>query len=504
MTERIVNIINFIRGIDERGDFDLVTPVVKEAELIRRFGFPATWLLQYDALVTGPYVDCLKQHHAPNVEYGIWLEMDRYLVEAAGLQWKGRLTWDYHANCAFSLGYTREERRRLCDEFVAAFARVFGHPPKVMGSWCFDAFTLQYLHERHGVIGACICKDQQGTDGYTLRGGYFANAYYPSVRNAYMPAQKTTNQIPVPVFRMLGSDPLHQYDCEQEDGFQLVTSLEPVYKHAGGNSQWVDWFLKETFTRPALAMSYAQMGQENSFSADQIFPALEMQFEKVKAMRDKNLLKLETLGESASAFRSRHHLTPPTAVTTLSDWRRPESAGVWYLCRNYRLNLFQTPEGRLSVRSWNLFDENFPERNESEPLRGPSCVLETLPIWDSFAWQGAFFGIPDSHGSISAVEEVGAEELSVRWQSSKDSCTWLMSPDGIRVTFDSDGSCLTMELTDVMDAEVILLSAKEIRLKYRGWTYRIVLSAGELERRGDTVVFQPEQNLLEFHAISAL
>ena len=502
MSERIINIINFIRGIDERGDFDLVTPVLKEAELIRRYGFPATWLLQYDAMVTGPYVDILRSHHAPNVEYGIWMEMDRYLVEAAGLPWKGRLTWDYHANCAFSMGYTREERRRLCDEFVAAFACVFGHPPKVMGSWCFDAFTLKYLHEKYGIIGACICKDQQGTDGYTLRGGYFANAYYPSVRNAYMPAQTTENQIPVPVFRMLGSDPLHQYDCEMEDGFQLVTSLEPVYKHAGGNPKWVDWFLKETFTRPSLAMAYAQMGQENSFSAAQIFPALEMQFEKVKALQDEKVLKVETLQASAAAFRLRHSLTPTTAVTTLSDWRSPESAGVWYLCRNYRLNLFQTPEGRLSLRSWNLFDEHFPERNETEPLHESSCVLETLPLWDSFAWKGAFFGLPDSCGTIAAVEEVNQEELQVRWQSSADACSWLMSPDSIKVTFDSPGSSLVMELPKAMDAEVIEVDAREIQMKYLGWSYRIVLSAGKLERHGNEVTFHPEQNILEFHAES--
>ena len=176
MTNRIVNIINFIRGIDERGDFDLITPVRKEAELIQRYNFPATWLLQYDALVTGPYVECLKQHHTPATEYGIWLEIDRYLAEAAQVEWKGRMTWDYHANCAFSMGYTQDERKRMCDAFVAKFKEVFGHAPRVMGSWCFDAFTLQYLYEKHGIIGACNCKDQQGTDGYTLRGGYFANA----------------------------------------------------------------------------------------------------------------------------------------------------------------------------------------------------------------------------------------------------------------------------------------------------------------------------------------
>lgn len=29
-----------------------------------------------------------------------------------------------------------------------------------------------------------------------------------------MPAQTAVNQIPVPIFRMLGSDPMYQYDQE--------------------------------------------------------------------------------------------------------------------------------------------------------------------------------------------------------------------------------------------------------------------------------------------------
>jgi hypothetical protein len=45
-----------------------------------------------------------------------------------------------------------------------------------------------------------------------------------------MPAQNAENQIPVPIFRMLGSDPIHQYDNGLGTGWQRVVSLEPVYK----------------------------------------------------------------------------------------------------------------------------------------------------------------------------------------------------------------------------------------------------------------------------------
>ncbi len=497
---KTVNIINFVRGIDEiRGNEVIYNSFFKEVDLIQRYNFPATWLLQYDALVTGPYVESLKKHHAPGIEYGIWLEMDRYLAEDAGVEWKGRMIWDHYANCAFTLGYTHEERIKLCDTFVEKFTQVFGSKPKVMGSWCFDAFTLNYLYEKHGITGACNCKDQQGTDGYTLRGGYFANAYYPSINNSYMPAQSVEKQIPVPVFRMLGSDPLHQYDCAFEDEFQLVISMEPIYKHAGGDPEWVDWYLRETYTRPSLAMAYTQVGQENSFPAGEIFPGLEMQFEKIREMQEAGLLVVENLGTSAAKFREQFSVTPATAVTTLTDWRQPASAGVWYLCCNYRINFFQTPDGKLQIRSWNLFDENFPERNLVEPLTDKNCVLETLPLWDSYAWDKAFFGLHDSGGHIEKVEEDrDTETLKIYWQSAAGDCCITCTPQTVRMDFSGEAAVLDMELAAAMDAEITAAAEQEIFMRYRNWDYKIELSAGKIIQNEHNLKFVAENGILEF------
>ena len=48
-----------------------------------------------------------------------------------------------------------------------------------------------------------------------------------------MPAQTEEGQIPVPIFRMLGSDPIYQYDDGLGQERQGVISLEPVYEKAG-------------------------------------------------------------------------------------------------------------------------------------------------------------------------------------------------------------------------------------------------------------------------------
>ena len=203
----IVNIVNFIRAVEPRfrEEPDLFEPVRREMELAKQHALPATWLLQYDALVKGPYVDFLKREMPESHEAGCWFEVVEELAEAAGIRWRGRWSWDWNVEVGFSIGYTPRERERLADAYVARFAELFGRPPASVGSWCFDAHLFNYLHEKYGIAAGCNCKDQYGTDGYTLWGGYWANAYYPSRKNAYLPAQSEAMQIPVPVFRMLGS-----------------------------------------------------------------------------------------------------------------------------------------------------------------------------------------------------------------------------------------------------------------------------------------------------------
>ena len=83
-----------------------------------------------------------------------------------------------------------------------------------------------------------------------------------------MPAQNEQNQTPVPIFRMLGSDPVRQYDEGLGSGRQGVITLEPVYKFGGGDSAWVNWYFKQFVAGNAMEYAYTQAGQENSFTWD--------------------------------------------------------------------------------------------------------------------------------------------------------------------------------------------------------------------------------------------
>ena len=83
--KQIVNIINFIRGCEPREEVDLEKPVREQMALLRQYGLPGTFLLQYDALCQPAYAQMLKEGCADNVEFGVWLEIVEGQAEAAGI-----------------------------------------------------------------------------------------------------------------------------------------------------------------------------------------------------------------------------------------------------------------------------------------------------------------------------------------------------------------------------------------------------------------------------------
>lgn len=267
---RIVNIINFIRQCEPRiesiTEDVLYDTVVEQVNILQKYQLKGTFLLQYDALMDVRYQKLLKELPSDRFEIGAWWEIPQPLVEKSGYQWRGRFPWDWHADVGFATGYSPHEREKLTDTYMADFKRIFGVYPKSVGSWFIDAHTLQYMHDRYGIVASCNCKDQIGTDGYTMWGGYWNQGYYPSKKNAYMPAQNAENQIPVPIFRMLGSDPIHQYDSGLGGDHQRVVSLEPVYEGGGGDADWCQWYFDAFVDGAAMGYGYTQVGQENSFT----------------------------------------------------------------------------------------------------------------------------------------------------------------------------------------------------------------------------------------------
>jgi len=447
---RIVNIINFIRQCEPRIEWItedvLYETVVEQIEIMKEHQLKGTFLLQYDALMDARYQKLLKALPADMFEIGAWWEIPQPLVENSGYTWRGRYPWDWHANVGFATGYSPEERVKLVDTYMADFKKIFGSYPKSVGSWFIDAVTLEYMAERYGIVASCNCKDQIGTDGYTLWGGYWNQGYYPSKKNAYMPAQNAENQISVPIFRMLGSDPIHQYDNGLGTGWQRVVSLEPVYTGGGGNADWCQWYFDAFVEGPAMAYGYVQAGQENSFTWKRMKKGFDIQMPMIADLRKQGKVTVQTLGETGQWFKNTYPVTPPTSVTVLNDHSKLKQKTVWFNSRFYRANLLWD-QGTLRFRDIHLFDETVASDYLQERGASTQCLYETLPFVDGFRWSsketvaglrlksGAGLEIK---GAAPTVDDRSEGELTVQWPTH--------SPEGkILLTFNERSMSIRAE-----------------------------------------------------------
>ncbi|MBQ1551987.1 MAG: hypothetical protein IIZ66_00440 [Clostridia bacterium] len=378
MSGQIVNIINFIRACEPRdASLDLLEPVVKQAELMKKYGLRGTFLLQYDALTDPEFTDFLKTLDPGAFELGVWYEVVEPLCDAVGEPWKGRFPWDWHAHCDLPQGYAPEVRLRLTDELFERFRAVFGYFPRVMGAWVLDTVCINHAHEKYGLDALCCCKEQYGTDGYTLWGGYYGQGYYPSKKNFFIPAQTAENQLSVPVFRMLGSDPVYQYDLGLSvDGGaperQGVITLEPASGTGGRSREWVDWYLEENFNGECLSFGYTQAGQENSFGWEGMAEGLDYQFSRFRELAEAGRLKVLTLGETGRFYKDNYAVTPASAICAHTAYDDAKKSSVWYCSRFYRVNIFSDENG-VRVRDEHTFDENDADRY----LAG-TCAGETI------------------------------------------------------------------------------------------------------------------------------
>ena len=498
-TLKVMNVINFVRGCEPRLETDLVTPIKEQLELLKKTGLKSTFLLQYDALLREDMVGLFDGADAGKTEIGGWFEIVRQQVEACGLKWRGRegYDWDYFAEVDTPMGYSKDERIALADEFMAKFKATFGYYPKSMGAWAIDAFTLKYLYDKYAIEAFCICREQVGTDGYNFSGGYYSGGYYASKNNLLCPAQTRENQIDVPIFRMLGSDVVKQYYSGLDENFnpaalQGVVTLEPVGngKIGGSNPAWVDWFLNVNYDN-ALNFAYAQAGQENSFGWERM-KTLGYQFSKIADDARRGKYEVLTLAECGEAFKARFKETPVTTTAALGSFDNENEGSVWYENKNYRISYYYSDE-KFLIRDVYLFNENYRERYIDGILTSHDYAYDNLPFIDGylFGGNGVQAGLylykngEEVKFKSLAYNELDEKTVEVRVSAKEGEFSFVSSPCGVSVTGDGEFSL-------VVKAKVYpyleKFSDKKATFKFNGFAYEVSAVKGE---------FIPRENAFE-------
>lgn len=386
--KNIVNIVNFVRAIEPRPgrNIDLVEPVRQQIALLKKYNLKGTFLLQYDTLLDNSFVDLVKEN-TDVAEVGLWFEIVQPLVENVGEEWHGRYPWDWYNDVGFTIGYEPGVRIKLVDEAMSKFKEIFGYFPECVGSWHIDSVSMDYFDSKYNVSACCICRDQVGIDGYTMQGGFFNQAYYPSKNNMFCPANSKENQINMPVFRMLGSDPIYEIDCQlYPEVWKLgQPTLEPVSSKFGGNEEWCKWFFDQNFNGSGISMQYTQVGQENSFGWPRMSKGLDIQFNIVKQLSQQGKVEVMTLAEAGKWYKSNFEITPPATQSALTDVQGLNKKSAWYNSRFYRMNvLFE--DGIVRIRDMYIFNDELKEKYLERRCVTHACEFRNLPVMDSLLY----------------------------------------------------------------------------------------------------------------------
>lgn len=498
-TKKIINIVNFIRGEDWREDSEeLHLTFIKELELCKKYPMPYTFLMLYDAMIKPEYFQPLLSNKAPNMEIGLWLELSKEAVEGAGLNWNDEHNWTWHVNPGMLLGYEPCDRKKIIDELMERFKSIFGYYPSSVGSWIIDTYSVNYMKERYGIKAVCICKEQYGTDGYTLWGGYYNQGYFPSRKNMFMPAQTKEEQVNVPIFKMLGPDPIYQYDNALDSNFnssqlQGVMTLEPAYSDFGANSDWVNWYLETNFGGEAINFAYTQAGQENSFTWKVFGEGLEMQMEKIFDGVKSDKWEVKSLKDTGIWFSESYEMTPATAMTALSDWQNKGNQTVWYNCKNYRMNLHNR-EGHICIRDMFLFDEKYPDKYLDTPAPGDDAVFDTLPVIDGYCWGGngihsAMYFVKRGteekvDGKIMSVTAENETGLKIYFELNGEKAVCLCDEERVRFEFSGKPFDLLFKYNNLKNTEIKEIRNSSVIYEHKPLEYGIKLSCN----------VSPEQN----------
>ena len=386
---KVVNIMNFVRRIDERltnSTPRLFDMSARQLRLVNEYGLDNTFLLQYDAICDEDFVSLFKNEATDKTELGFWYEIVEPLTTACGMPYRSERgwKWDWHIDPGFAMAYLPREREILIDEAMRKFKEVFGYYPRTIASWTLDTHTIRYLAEHYEINAFAICRDQVNTDAYTMIGGYFNQAYYPSKKNIFTPAQTSEMRVNVPVFRLLGPCPIHNYDNNKycSDEMKALNSncftLEPCC-HMGKTPEATKWLFDSYYGQESLGFAYSQIGQENSFvdHKDLIIDCTRMQIEQLLERGD---VVFQKMGDTGAAFQKRYiDKTPATSVVALDNWDTTDAQSVYYDCQNYVANLFRY-EDKIFFRAFYLFDEDVKENYLEETCTTFDAIYENLPF----------------------------------------------------------------------------------------------------------------------------
>lgn len=492
---KTISIMNFVRQCEPRNkeaEQKLYPTTKAQLEVVNELGVENTFLLQYDALCDEKYVKLFKENASEKTELGLWFEVVRPMTEAVGIEYQSKQGWDWDWNIrpGFLMSYSLEDREKLIDEAMRKFKEVFGYYPKSVASWLIDTHSINYLCSHYDISALGDCRDQVNTDAYTLVGGYFNQAYYPSKTNMHTPAQSEENSVKVPMFRLLGSCPIHNYDgkkyLEKEWKNLWCYTMESVW--CGRYEDVTDWFYKTYYANEDLGFSYMQIGQENSMiSFLPLAEPLKMNIQKILEYPDVKIMKMCDIGD---AFKQKYDKTPTTSVVALDNWSGSDCQSAIYDTQKFSVNLFRH-NSKISLRFLYLFDDRVEDIYNNSTCETHDARYENQPVIDSLIWDDKSENVGmylDLDGAPFDCQKIGESGLKFSWKdkSVEFSEKEIVCENLTKILFNTGKAKARIEIKENV-----------IEYLYNGFNYELKVEGATVEKNGKLITITPNSFVIK-------
>lgn len=221
---------------------------------------PSFFTIRYDALTDQKYLDYLKKESESNkdiIKIGLLVEITPNLASDSGVKYNGTIERWFEAQSVFTIGYEKEDRRKIIDHLFKTFRDKLGYYPTITSAWMIDTYSLNYIHGKYGVIAHQITREQWGVDSYTLYGGPPHYPYPASTNWSFIPDFEQKN--PLLILRQTVTDPLYNYG-ETKKHF---TSQPNDYLNSGLDFEYFKKLINQALFEQKTT-GFALLGLENA------------------------------------------------------------------------------------------------------------------------------------------------------------------------------------------------------------------------------------------------
>ncbi len=327
--KNVVTFVSIVRGREFWRVGKEIEFLIRQRDLLDRYGVVNTWLLQYDALLDGQARDEIDKQ--VDSEKGLLMEVTPKLAKASfvNYDWFSE-KWE-RADKLFLSGYEISERKKLIDTAFEEFKKSFGYYPRSIGAWHIDGWSLQYMRDKYEVLAVLGLADQYTTDGYQVWGQYIGEPYYPGKRAVLEPAEDRNDKIDVVKLQWAPREPLLSYGPSGQNS-NYSAQVNDYYRFYNLGSAYFRRLLALYTTDISGKLSQITLGLEVGELEEKYLAGLEIQLADVSAAR---LLTL-SMHEFALLYRATY---PDVSPAVELQSKIGGKTMTWYFSPIYRAGI---------------------------------------------------------------------------------------------------------------------------------------------------------------------